>query len=143
MKKVGNVQNFNWAWQYRASDAEEWQQFECTDCLQLEFNYQAFIISEQEAFKYVKLIFGTVNMLNMVLSDDLTKTLWQVRRAPNNERSRPNAERRHDPCNTDGLSIGEGQFISDTPLEWASLNYRKVKAAKIDPSRRRIILKMF
>lgn len=33
--------------------------------------------------------------------------------------------------------------MSDTPLEWVSLNYRKEKAARLSPSRRRMILVMF
>ena len=41
------------------------------------------------------------------------------------------------------LTNSEAHFISDTLLEWTSLNYRKEKAAALSPSRRRMILMMF
>lgn len=34
--------DFNWAWVYYVEEQDRWQQFDCTDCLQLEFHYQAF-----------------------------------------------------------------------------------------------------
>ena len=66
-----------------------------------------------------------------------------VRRTENNCRLRPNASRRHDPVQFDVYLISENHFISDTHLEWISLNYRKEKAAAISPSRRRMVLMMF
>ena len=66
-----------------------------------------------------------------------------VRRTESNTRARPNAARRHDPMQFDGSRNSEAHFISDTQLEWTSLNYRKEKAADLSPSRRRMVLIMF
>lgn len=59
---------------------------------------------------------------------------------------RNSRQNRHDPSNdavygdsnTHSLS-----FISPTDFEWLSINYRKVKYAKLSGSKRRIILIMF
>ena len=66
-----------------------------------------------------------------------------VRRTDDNIRSRPNAARRHDPVQLDDSRNSEVHFISDTHLEWTSLNYRKEKAAALSPSRRRMVLMMY
>ena len=66
-----------------------------------------------------------------------------VRRTVSNTRGRPNAARRHDPVYIDGSRNSEAHFISDTHLEWTSLNYRKEKAAALSPSRRRMVLMMY
>ena len=66
-----------------------------------------------------------------------------VRRTESNLRKRPNGAGRHDPVGSDGLRNSETHFISDTNLEWTSLNYRKEKAASISPSRRRMVLMMY
>ena len=66
-----------------------------------------------------------------------------VQRTKTNSRNRPNASRRHDPVQFDGSRNSELHFISDTHLEWTSLNYRKEKAAALSPSRRRMVLIMY
>ena len=43
----------------------------------------------------------------------------------------------------DGNGNSETHFISETDLEWTSLNYRKEKAARLSPSRRRMVLMMY
>ena len=50
---VKSVQNFNWAWQYSDPDRGDgkWIQFDCTECLKLEFDYQAFKWNRSEDFK--------------------------------------------------------------------------------------------
>ena len=60
-----------------------------------------------------------------------------------NHRIRPNAARRHDPVELDDHRNSEKHFISDTHLEWTSLNYRKEKTASLSPSRKRMVLMMF
>ena len=33
--------NFNWAWQFFSEDQGDWIQFDCPECLLLEFSFQA------------------------------------------------------------------------------------------------------
>ena len=56
---------------------------------------------------------------------------------------RPNEHERQNPFHneTDG-NLGLN-FIDPTDLEWMSINYRKVRAAKLSESKRRMILIMF
>ena len=67
-----------------------------------------------------------------------------MRRSNDNARNRTNERLRHDPFNYDENGvIGTGQsFLNPTDLEWMSLNYRKQRAARMSPSRRRMILVM-
>lgn len=68
--------DLNWAWYYTNKDPEDteshkiaknstetenWTQFECTDCLQLEFNYQAYHLSKNELFVEAEILSGIVN----------------------------------------------------------------------------------
>ena len=77
----------------------KWVQFDCPDCLVLEFEYQAFCISENdEKFNQVKLIKGTVNFESFELeSMHGTKENIKVRRTSDNLKKRPNGDKRHDP----------------------------------------------
>ena len=45
LETVGTPRNFNWAWQYFDEAEEQWVQFDCPDCLQLEFHYHAYKLS--------------------------------------------------------------------------------------------------
>ena len=36
---VMTPRNLNWAWQYLEDIDKQWVQFDCPDCLQLEFHY--------------------------------------------------------------------------------------------------------
>ena len=134
------MENFNWAWQFRLDDSENWQQFDCTDCLQLEFNFQAHKLSETADFRKVQIIIGVVDLDTDSLYDDSGNFKGKVQRTKTNSRKRPNASRRHDPVQFDARLFSEAHFISDTNLEWTSLNYRKEKAAALSPSRRRMVL---
>ena len=82
-------------------------------------------------------------MDNWTFCDDKEGIIVKVRRSEDNSRSRPNAARRHDPVLLDGYRNSEKHFISDTHLEWTSLNYRKEKAAALSPSRKRMVLLMY
>ena len=84
-----------------------------------------------------------VDLHSYTLNDNSEKFKAMVRRSENNIRNRPNAANRHDPVNYKCSKNSETHFISDTDLEWTSLNYRKEKAAALSPSRRRMILIMF
>ena len=141
--KLISVANFNWAWQFKVSDAEDWQQFDCIDCLQLEFNFQAHFLSNLKEFRKVQILCGVVDLENETFYDYSDFFIGMVRRTNNNSRGRPNAARRHDPVHFDGSRNSEAHFISDTHLEWTSLNYRKEKAAALSPSRRRMVLIMY
>ena len=59
--------NFNWAWQFFSEKLGYWVQFDCPECLQLEFNYQALQISRLDAYKIVETIIGTVNLQTLEL----------------------------------------------------------------------------
>ena len=89
--------NFNWAWQYYSDIIGDWVQFDCPECLQLEFYFQALRISGLDAYMIVETIIGIVNLQTLELIDHCTKTVYRVRRTLNNIRKRPNAHRRHDP----------------------------------------------
>ena len=87
----------NWAWQFRSSDAEEWKQFDCTDCIQLEFNFKAYSVKKEEGTQKVLVIAGEVDFETLQLNDHSHNFIGQVRRSDSNIRSRPNADRRHNP----------------------------------------------
>ena len=82
-------------------------------------------------------------METYTVSDNHQNIIGRARRTNHNARIRPNAAGRHDPVESDDTRISEDHFISDTKLEWTSLNYRKEKAARIHPSRRRMVLMMY
>ena len=67
-----------------------------------------------------------------------------MRRSIDNQRVRPNGHYRHDPAQGSSiLDLNKLNFISETDLEFLSLNYRKERANKLSESRRRMILIMF
>ena len=111
--------------------------------MQLEFSYQAFKISGRDTFQEAEIISGTVNFKTLLLKLNSNGKLVQVRRTLNNERRRPNAERRHNPVEEEDRRISDAHFIAQEDLEWLSLNYRKERAARLSKSRRRMILIMF
>ena len=135
--------DFNWAWQFYCENTGDWIQFDCPDCLQLEFNFQAFKISGKDSFKIFDTVKGKVNFETLKIEDILTKQILEVRRTPNNARKRPNAYRRHDPLDELESRISSFGFHSQEQLEFLSINYRKQRAAKICTSKRRLIIIMF
>ena len=58
---MNSVQELNWAWQFWCERQDAWVQFECMDCLIIEFNFQAYRISHLDTFKQVDIIIGTVD----------------------------------------------------------------------------------
>ena len=79
-------------------------------------------------------------MVSNVNDRDIT---LKVRRSADNTRQRPNGFSRHDPFNSGNTRERAHSFINETDFEWMSLNYRKVRAAKLSSSIRRMILVMF
>lgn len=139
-----SVRALNWAWQYWNARLNDWVQFECTDCLVLEFDYQAYQIQANDRFKTTDILHGTVNFDTFELttySEPIVKI--NVRRTQDNVRKRPNAYKRHDPFIAEVKNESILNFLSSTDLEWMSLNYRKERAAKLSTSKRRMILLMF
>ena len=81
----------NWAWQYWNERLNDWVQFECTDCLVLEFDYQAYMIQSKERFKKSTILHGTVNFDNYELTTNYEPIeIIKVRRTQDNVRKRPN-----------------------------------------------------
>ena len=93
--KYKSVHELNWAWQYLVN--ETWCQFDCPDCLELEFMYQAYTISKKSAYQCANLMIGTVDFEKFGMQTDLSKSVVKVRRTPDNVRKRPNGQKRHDP----------------------------------------------
>lgn len=57
-----SVQQINWAWVYFCDEQGAWVQFDCTECIILEFNYHAFNISGKDAFRVVETLVGDVDL---------------------------------------------------------------------------------
>ena len=73
-----------------------WVQFDCVDCLVLEFNFKAFTICKMDQYLKVETVKGTVNFekLELVSMAEPIETI-KVRRTQDNKRERPNAQNRH------------------------------------------------
>ena len=118
-------------------------QFDCPDCLQLEFHFQAHKLSGTNDYDKVQTLKGIVDLVTKELLEKVSNTVTKIRRQATNIRVRPNAHRRHDPIG-DGDARGSiFKFEYTESLEYLSLNYRKVRAAKICPSNRRLVIIMF
>ena len=90
------------------------------------------------------LLQGTVDLQNNKFIPFGKLIPFEIRRTPQNERRRPNAERRHDPVKDEESHRNSlKKFLSDTDLEWLSLNYRKARAKRLARSHKRMILIMF
>ena len=86
---------------------------------------------------------GAIDLESLYMTPNSGKGRFKVRRTANNARVRPNAQKRHDPVNENMVRSSTKHFLNNEDLEWMSLNYRKVRAAYICRSRRRMILIMF
>lgn len=110
----------------------------------LEFDYQSYRITGIEKFKESKIILGIVNLETMqMIRNTNTFDTVPVRRSIDNERKRQNGHNRHDPQVESDPGRESLHFISNTDVEWLSINYRKERAAKLSPSKRRMILILF
>ena len=116
----------NWAWFFLDPHLETWIQFNCTECLVIEYGYQAFRISKQEEFRHVKFLKGIIDLETLVLTKlGNTGEKLKVMRSKHNIKVRPNGQKRHDPFMENDFSRDSLSFIHHTDLEWMSLNYRK------------------
>ena len=87
---------------------------------------------------------GTVNFETYELTkNDKVQTVINIKRRNDNVRQRPNADHRNLTFTNNALITDGIQLISQTHLEWLSINYRKAKVAKLSESKRRLILVMF
>ena len=67
-KKIKSVHDFNWSWQMWNNIEQKWIQFDCPECLNLEFNYQAYNICGHSIYKTVQIIPGTVDLQKLVIT---------------------------------------------------------------------------
>ena len=59
----------DWAWQYEANpDGGRWIQFDCSECLVLEYAYQAYQVTLQESLRMIEIMSGTVDLENYTLT---------------------------------------------------------------------------
>lgn len=61
MKKIKSVKDFNWAWQFYDEKKNDWIQFECPECLMLEFGYQIYRMSSSEEHKQTQIMKGLMD----------------------------------------------------------------------------------
>lgn len=66
-----------------------------------------------------------------------------VRRAPDNVRKRNNSYRRHNPTTQGCEAEDVTDLVSETKIEWMSINYRMEKISQLSDSKKRIILLLF
>ena len=79
-----------------------------------------------------------------MLIEETEKKIVKVRRTLDNKRVRPDGSNRHDPFNHLAQDNEDSKMINNNiDLEWMSINYRKERAAKLSPSKRRMVLVMF
>ena len=57
-----SVKDLNWAWQYWSEVENKWLQFDCIDCLSLEFSFKAYHISGNSTFRLIEILQGTVDL---------------------------------------------------------------------------------
>ena len=81
--------------------------------------------------------------MTLEITEENSLNKISIRRTDDNVKVRPNAEIRHDPFNSDYTGSNGLKFINETNHEWLSLNYRKARADKMSPSKRRMVLVMF
>ena len=64
--QFNSVKDLNWAWLYQRPDST-WIQFDCTECLNLEYSYHAYQISGKDIYRNVNIVNGTVDIQNMTM----------------------------------------------------------------------------
>lgn len=70
---------------------EVWKQFDCTDCIILEYGYLAYMKSKKDKFRHVQIADGLVDLVDytMVPTRDQSAKI-EVKRLPDNTRLRNN-----------------------------------------------------
>ena len=57
-----------WAWYYKSADQSKWIQFDCTDCLLIEYRYQAYSISKNKEYGLVTILKGIIDLETLTFS---------------------------------------------------------------------------
>ena len=153
----GEIRDFMCTWEYLVVEEEDlWSQFDFSECLVIEFEYQAYKKTCDDKYKIVTIggyFKGIIHFdgpnyeTGVIITDSNGKIQHRIRRSQLNMMVRGSTrQNRHDPSNDAVFGDASSQslsFISPTDLEWLSINYRKVKYAKLSGSKRRMILIMF
>ena len=53
--QIKTINRYNWAWQYFDQETDNWIQFDCNDCLVLEFGYKAYTLMGKKKYQQVEL----------------------------------------------------------------------------------------
>ena len=61
-KSIKTVDNLNWAWQYFNNHTGSWTQFDCNDCLVLEFGHKAYTLTGKDQYQYLEVSDGKVDL---------------------------------------------------------------------------------
>ena len=135
-KSIKSVKDLLWAWQYQDELTKEWIQFDCTECLVIEYSYQVYSISKNSEFRQIQILSGTIDFDTFMMAPRVISSLIalvtlpnpiKVRRTTDNKRKRPNGSKRHDPFGDQSENSIDFDLISGSNLEWMSINYRKRK----------------
>lgn len=61
-KKIKTIDSLNWAWQYLSPDTGHWTQFDCNDCLVLEFQHRAYTLTGKSKYQHQEIADGKVDL---------------------------------------------------------------------------------
>ena len=50
-----SVNDLNWAWQFWDQESNDWTQFDCPECLVIEYNYQVYRVSGKKCYNNTKI----------------------------------------------------------------------------------------
>ena len=124
-----NIEQLNWAWLFEVEDG--WKQFNCLECMVLEAKRRQWLetiknqklITESYTFK---LAIGEIDFKRMVAVKikDGVKTEFKVMRTINNNRQRPDAEKRHEDHDDQNRFLDKFRMINSKDLEWLAWNWR-------------------
>lgn len=102
-----SIKQMNWAWMYqtnvkggegKCSSCVQWVQFDCSECLLLEYGYKAYMHYKDGELRFVKIKSGRVDLVNnLLLKRNNPNEKVKVKRAIENQKVRPNGCGRHDP----------------------------------------------
>lgn len=93
LKKMTNVSDLNWAWEYYDTPNFDWLQFDCQHCMVIEFNWQIYLIRPTEKNRYVKMSIGQVDLKEQSLMFEIEGAHLEeikIRRNQENVKIRPN-----------------------------------------------------
>lgn len=121
-------------------------QFDCNECLILEYSYHAFLITgKNEQFRLVEIKLGTVDMesSSLITMDEPAREIHVRRSGDNSQRKRPNGKGRHDPFSARDGGQSSVSLTNVCEQEGLSHNWSLYRESQMPPSTRRTILFMF